>query len=64
MIRFEVEDSGIGIPEEDQNQLFQPYMQTERGRSSEYGGTGLGLSYLHSLVTLMNGQIGVSESGR
>ncbi|WP_433752675.1 ATP-binding protein [Paenibacillus amylolyticus] len=61
MIRFEVEDTGIGISEEDQNQLFQPYMQTERGRSSEYGGTGLGLSICRSLVTLMEGQIGVDS---
>ncbi|MGE6573760.1 ATP-binding protein [Paenibacillus xylanexedens] len=61
MIRFEVEDTGIGISEEDQNQLFQPYVQTERGRSSEYGGTGLGLSICKSLVTLMEGQIGVDS---
>lgn len=61
MIRFEVEDTGIGISEEDQNQLFQPYMQTERGRSSEYGGTGLGLSICRSLVTLMEGRIGVDS---
>ncbi|OMF67474.1 ATP-binding protein [Paenibacillus sp. FSL R5-0766] len=61
MIRFEVEDTGIGISEEDQSQLFQPYMQTERGRSSEYGGTGLGLSICMSLVTLMEGQIGVES---
>lgn len=61
MIRFEVEDTGIGISEEDQNQLFQPYMQTERGRSSEYEGTGLGLSICRSFVTLMEGQIGVDS---
>lgn len=61
MIRFEVEDTGIGISEEDQKQLFQPYVQTERGRSSEYGGTGLGLSICKSLVTLMEGQIGVDS---
>lgn len=64
-IRFEVEDTGIGIADEDQKTLFQPYTQTERGRSSEYEGTGLGLSICHSLVTLMNGQIGVqSQEGQ
>jgi len=64
-IRFEVEDTGIGISDEDQKTLFQPYTQTERGRSSEYEGTGLGLSICHSLVTLMNGQIGVqSQEGQ
>ncbi|WP_440118759.1 ATP-binding protein [Paenibacillus sp. QZ-Y1] len=64
-IRFEIEDSGIGIAKEDQKTLFQPYTQTERGRSKEYEGTGLGLSICHSLVTLMNGQIGVlSQEGQ
>jgi len=61
IIRFEVEDTGIGISEEDQTQLFQPYMQTERGRSREYEGTGLGLSICRSLVTLMEGKIGVDS---
>ncbi|UPK46145.1 ATP-binding protein [Paenibacillus pabuli] len=64
-IRFEVEDTGIGIAEEDQKTLFQPYTQTERGRAREYEGTGLGLSICHSLVTLMKGQIGVqSQEGQ
>ncbi|MCP1183487.1 ATP-binding protein [Paenibacillus sp. 1781tsa1] len=61
IIRFEVEDTGIGISEEDQGQLFQPYMQTERGRSREYEGTGLGLSICRSLVILMEGEIGVDS---
>ncbi|MGF9695479.1 MULTISPECIES: hybrid sensor histidine kinase/response regulator [Paenibacillus] len=59
LIRFEVEDTGIGIAEEDQKTLFQPYVQTKQGRSKEYEGTGLGLSICKSLVTLMGGQIGV-----
>ncbi|PQP80103.1 hybrid sensor histidine kinase/response regulator [Paenibacillus sp. PCH8] len=61
IIRFEVEDTGIGISEEDQTRLFQPYMQKERGRSKEYEGTGLGLSICKSLVTLMGGQIGIDS---
>lgn len=60
-IRFEIEDTGIGISEEDQTRLFQPYMQTKRGRSREYEGTGLGLSICRSLVVLMEGQIGVDS---
>lgn len=61
IIRFEVRDTGIGISEEDQVKLFKPYMQTEQGRSKEYEGTGLGLSICKSLVTLMNGQIGINS---
>ncbi|WP_340016599.1 ATP-binding protein [Paenibacillus sp. FSL K6-1318] len=60
-IRFEIEDTGIGISEEDQTRLFLPYMQTKRGRSREYEGTGLGLSICRSLVVLMEGQIGVDS---
>ncbi|WP_260985318.1 ATP-binding protein [Paenibacillus xylanexedens] len=58
-IRFEVEDTGIGIAEEDLQKLFRPYAQTERGRAKEYEGTGLGLSICKSLVLLMDGDIGV-----
>ncbi|WP_434751756.1 ATP-binding protein [Paenibacillus amylolyticus] len=64
LVRFEVHDTGIGISEEDQARLFQPYMQTEQGRSKEYEGTGLGLSICKSLVTLMNGQIGIESKER
>ncbi|MGR6543137.1 ATP-binding protein [Paenibacillus tundrae] len=58
-IRFEVEDTGIGIAEQDLQNLFRPYAQTERGRAKEYEGTGLGLSICKSLVLLMDGDIGV-----
>ncbi|MGQ8871684.1 ATP-binding protein [Paenibacillus sp. TSA_86.1] len=64
LVRFEVHDTGIGISEEDQARLFQPYMQTEQGRLKEYEGTGLGLSICKSLVTLMNGQIGIESKER
>ncbi|MFI2857186.1 ATP-binding protein [Paenibacillus sp. JSM ZJ436] len=65
LVRFEVEDTGMGISAEDQKNLFTPYMQTDEGGSPEYGGTGLGLSICKSLVELMRGRIGVSsEEGR
>ncbi|WP_145412646.1 sensor histidine kinase [Paenibacillus xylanexedens] len=62
LVRFEVHDTGIGVSEEDQKSLFEPYMQTERGRSKEYEGTGLGLSICKSLVHLMNGEIGIKST--
>lgn len=64
-VRFEVQDSGIGISAEDQDKLFQPYVQAGEGSASQYGGTGLGLWICSSFVKLMQGEIGVvSEEGQ
>ncbi|WP_234032709.1 ATP-binding protein [Paenibacillus faecalis] len=65
LLRFEIEDNGIGISSEDQKKLFQPYVQTDEGSSSQYGGTGLGLSICKSFIELMEGVIGLdSEEGQ
>lgn len=56
---FEVQDTGIGMTEEQADQVFRAFTQASRDTNSKYGGTGLGLSIAKQLVEMMNGKIGV-----
>ena len=60
-LRFEVQDTGMGISAEALGRLFQEFVQANETIAQDYGGTGLGLALCKHLVELMNGRIGASS---
>lgn len=62
-VYIEVTDTGIGIPLETRERVFEPFYTVDKNRSKQHGGTGLGLSIVKELIEKQNGTIALKDSG-
>lgn len=60
LLRFEVEDTGIGVPINKTKTIFDEFAQADSSHTREYGGTGLGLAIVKKLANAMSGEVGIS----
>ncbi len=62
LLRFSVDDTGEGIPEEARERIFEPFEQLSTGHNRQKGGSGLGLTVCQRIISAMGGKIGAAES--
>ena len=60
-VHFSVTDTGIGIPVEKHQAIFEPFRQADGSAARSFGGTGLGLTIASTLVTLMGGRLSLES---
>ncbi|HLC83327.1 MAG TPA: ATP-binding protein, partial [Bacteroidia bacterium] len=60
-LKFQISDTGIGIPEEQHQVIFEPFKQMDGQSTRKFGGTGLGLAITKRLVNIMNGEISLKS---